>query len=256
MEKGCQDRMMSKGKISVFIITYNEEKNISRCLESVKWADEIVIVDSLSDDKTVGLCRKYTDSVYGKEFTNFSDMKNFALSKTSNAWAFSIDADEEVTEELHKKIKDVINKNNEAAGYYIKRKSCIFGRWFRFCGTQDDYQMRLFRSGKAEYYQPVHELITIDGITLRINEPMLHHTYETVSEYFDRLNKYTTTEAVFLASRGEKFTLCKILMKPMARFIKLYILRFGFLDGREGLFFSIFFRVLRFCEILQIMGNL
>jgi glycosyltransferase involved in cell wall biosynthesis len=226
-------------KISVFIIVKDEEKNIGRCLESVRWADEIVVVDSCSTDSTVEICRKYTDKVYINEFTDYAGQKNFALSKTTGNWALSIDADEEVTPELRKAIeKVVLEDNGDISGYFIKRRSCIFGRWFKFCGTQDDYQIRLFRKGRAEYYQPIHEKIRLEGASGVIEQPLLHYTYDGATEYIDRLNVYTTMEAGHIMSAGKIPRIWDFVLRPVGKFIKLYFLKQGFRDGMEGFLFS------------------
>ena len=230
---------MRKHKVSVFIITHNEQNNIENCLRSVKWADEIVVVDSESLDRTVEICRKYTDKIFVKKFTNFSDMKNFALSRTTGDWLLSIDADEEVSHELSKKIDEIISNDSESLGFYIKRKSRIFGRWFRFCGTQDDYQMRLFKKGAAKFFQPVHEKVKITGRTGRIHEPLLHDTYEDIPDYMARFRTYTTMEAEFLAGSAKKPSWPVLLVKPCGRFLKLYLGKQGFRDGKEGFLFSV-----------------
>lgn len=227
-----------KHRISVFIITRNEQDNIENCLRSVKWADEIVVVDSESSDRTDEICRKYTDKVFVRSFTDFSDMKNYAMSKTTGDWLLSVDADEEVSGELAGKIDEIINNNSENSGFYIKRQSRIFGRWFRFCGTQDDYQMRLFRQGAANFFQPIHEKVSINGKTARIEEPLLHYTYNSMRDYMVRLKKYTAMEAKFISSEGGKPSLIKLLLHPPARFLQLYVLKQGFRDGLAGFKFS------------------
>ncbi len=231
----------NKQKISVFIIVYNEEEAIERCLESVSWADEIIIVDSCSQDKTVEICKRHTDKIYQREFSDFADMKNFALSKVSNEWALSIDADEECTQELRAKIEEILNKpDTEVDGFFIKRKSRIFDRWFRFAGTQNDYQMRLFRAKAARYFQPIHEKVTISGKTSCIREPMLHYTYDTMADYMERLDRYTSLEAEFLFTKKEGFILLKLICLPFFRFVNLYVLNQGFRDGIQGFLFSVF----------------
>jgi len=232
---------LSGAKISVFIITKNEEANIAKCLESVKWADEIVIADSFSSDKTPDICRNYTDKVYQREFSDFADMKNFALSKVSNEWALSIDADEECAPVLKDEITQTLAMPGiKADGFFIKRRSHIFGRWFKFTGTQNDFQMRLFRAAKARYFQPIHEKVNIDGETSYLKESLLHYTYNSVSDYMIRLKRYTDVEAKFLKSKGERLVFLKIFVMPPLRFISLYFIKQGFRDGVSGFLFSIF----------------
>ena len=226
-------------RISVFIITHNEEKNIERCLKSISWADEIIMVDSSSGDRTLDIAKKYTKNIYKKEFTNFSEMKNFALSKTTGDWVLSIDADEEVTDALRDEIKGKVRyMPDNIAGYFIHRRSHIFGREFKFTGTQDDFQMRLFRKTEGVFTQPVHEKVLINGPTAKLKNYMIHYTYRSLGDYTKRLNKYTDMEAAFMKDSGCKPSIAGMTIKPAAMFMRLYFLRQGFRDGIEGFLFS------------------
>jgi len=233
---------MVNNKISVFIIVYNEEKKIERCLKSVSWADEIIIVDSYSRDKTVEICKRYTGKIYQRPFTDFAEMKNYAVSQASGEWLLGVDADEEITEALREKIKLIINKDSQdISGFYIKRKSYIFGKWFRFCGTQDDFQLRLFKKATAHYFQPVHEKVALTGKKAYIREYLLHYTYKDVTEYIQRLNKYTSMEAD-MVGKPERlslmFALLCFMLKPFCKFVYLYLYKQGFRDGYQGFLFS------------------
>ncbi|MFA5336855.1 MAG: glycosyltransferase family 2 protein [Candidatus Omnitrophota bacterium] len=248
---------MVNEKISVFIVVYNEEKKIERCLKSVSWADEIIIVDSYSRDKTVEICKKYTDKIYQRPFTDFAEMKNYAISQASGEWLLGVDADEEITEALREKIKLIINKNiHDVSGFYIKRKSYIFGKWFRFCGTQDDFQLRLFKKATAYYFQPIHERVALTGKKAYIRECLLHYTYKNITEYMQRLNKYTSMEAEFLKSKGRKPSRSIFLLKPFMRFLELYIIKQGFRDGMEGFLFgalSGFYDFVKYAKLRQVL---
>ena len=245
---------MKKRKISVFIITYNEQDNIENCLRSLKWADEIVVVDSFSEDSTIDICKRYTGRIYQKEFTDFADMKNHALSKVSNEWVLSVDADETLTPALQDEIKQGLIPDNGFSGFYIKRKSRIFGRWFEYCGTQDDYQMRFFNKNKACYLQPVHEIVKIEGEASQLKGELLHYTYTDIDSYIKRLNKYTAIEADTLRDKISKETaLLFLVIKPLYRFFNLYLLKQGFRDRTEGLLFSVFsgfYELVKYSKIL------
>ncbi len=242
-------------RISVFIITRNEEDSIRRCLESVKWADEIVVVDSFSKDKTLDICREYTDNVSQREFSDFSSMKNCALSKASNKWVLGVDADEEVTPELRGEIENVLKRGaGNVSGFYVKRRSMIFGRWFEHCGTQNDYQMRFFVKNDAYYLQPVHEIVKIEGKTSQLSSELLHYTYKDIDSYIKRLDRYTAIEADSLKSKiSRKRALLFLFAKPLFRFLDLYLLKQGFRDKTEGLFFSVFsgfYELIKYSKIL------
>ena len=163
-------------KLSVTIITLNEEKNIERCLRSVQWADEIIVTDSGSTDRTVEICRKYTDKVLQIEWLGFGKTKKFAVDAATNDWIFSIDADEQVTDELKNKIQQIMKKPS-AQAYRIKRKSLYLGKIINHCGWGRDYPLRLFDRKAGNFNDKlVHETVEITGKILKINEPLLHYT--------------------------------------------------------------------------------
>ena len=251
---------MDKQKASAFIIVYNEEENMKRCLDSVQWADEIIVVDSYSTDKTLDICKIYTDKIYQRRFTDFADMKNFALSKVTNRWALSIDADEEVTDGLRDEIKKVVTEGKkDLSGFYIRRKSQIFGRWFNFSGTQDDFQMRLFKKEAAHYIQPVHEKVVVSHALGYLRHPLLHYTYDKMQEYVSRLNRYTSMEAKFLAKGSKHLLRLSMVMRPIGRFVQLYILKQGFRDGYPGFLFcwlSGFYVFTKYAKLLEYRNNI
>lgn len=226
-------------KISVFMIVKNEEKNLPRALESAKWADEIVIVDSLSTDRTVGIATSFTkpDKVFMRAFTDYADQKNFAMSKATGDWLLSLDADEEITPELAHEIRAVMAAGVDHTAYRIRRRSQIFGRWFRFSGTQDDKPVRLFRRGTARFTGPVHEEVEVKGSTGELRNRMNHYTYPTTAGYIERFNRYTSMEAEYLHSLGRRPGFLDYWIKPWAMFFKLFIFRQGFRDGVEGFAF-------------------
>lgn len=224
--------------ISVFIITFNEEGKIERCLKSLDWVDEIVIVDSFSNDKTVAICNRYTDKIYKKQFIDYTDQKNFALSKTSCDWVLSIDADEEVTSELKKELLSLLSKDSVCPAYRIRRKSRIFGRWLKFSGTQHDAPIRLWRKGRAHFYQPIHEKVTVEGAVGRLKNFLRHYTYESLSEYMTRLNRYTTMEAGWFITSKKRMEK-SVAIRSLSMFIKRYIVDLGILDAMPGFLFSV-----------------
>lgn len=227
--------------VSTVIITLNEEKNIRECLESVKWSDEILIVDSGSSDNTISICKEYTDKIYFKEWSGYSLQKNFGIEKVKCDWVLSLDADERVTEELKNEINEVTARN-EFDGYYIPRKAFFLGKWIKHSGWYPDYQLRLFRKGKGKFNgRDVHEAIILEhGDSLQslkvgyLKNDLLHYPYGDLNHYFEKFNEYTTLSSVELSKKGKSFCFCSLIIKPALFFVKSYFLKLGFLDGWQG----------------------
>ncbi|MFC2140518.1 glycosyltransferase family 2 protein [Candidatus Auribacterota bacterium] len=184
---------MNKIKISVCIITFDEEKNIRACLESVKWAEEIIIVDSFSQDKTIEICKEYTDKIYQVDWEGFGKTKNLALSYATQPWILSLDADERVNEALKDEILAIDQRSD---GYFIPRKSFFGGKWIKYCGWYPDYTIRLIKNGHGKFKeQKVHEAIEIKGNVVYLKCPLIHYTYKDITDFVRRLNRYSTLSA-------------------------------------------------------------
>ncbi len=225
-------------KISATVVTYNEEKNINKCLKSLSFADEIVMIDSNSTDNTVGIAKKYTKKIFFMKFRDFSQIKNYAMSKTKYDWLLSIDADEEVSPELKDKILMTIKGKNTFDGYYIKRETIFLGRKIKHCGWGNDYQLRLFKKNKGAFDEkPVHESIKVNGITGKINKPITHNSYLDSFTYFKKMNRYTSLQA---EEKQKKFLLARIIFSPLFKFLRMYFFKLGFLDGLQGFILSIY----------------
>ncbi len=221
--------------LSVTIICKDEEKNIRECLESVKWADEIIVVDSFSTDKTTEIAKQYTDKIYQEEWKGYARQREYALSKVSKEWVFPIDADERCTPELRDEIISVIKSQSKFAGYRIPRKSFFLGKWVRHCGWYPGYQTRLFLKGKAEVTDRlVHEGYEIEGGTGFLRNDILHYTVNSISDYAKRVNQYSSLQAVEKANK-KRIKLYDILFRPFASFIQSFFFKKGFLDGITGL---------------------
>jgi glycosyltransferase involved in cell wall biosynthesis len=227
--------------ISAFIIALNEEKKIEACLRSLSWVNEIVVVvDSQSVDRTRAIAAQYSARVHTRSFTDFADQKNTAMGFCGGNWLLSIDSDEVVTDELRDEILEVIAKDNACDGYRIPRRSFIFGKEFRFSGTQDDRPVRLFKEGCGTFENPIHESLVIRGAVGELKAPMKHFTYDSVSDYFARFARYTSCEAEFLLKKAHTLRFSDFLLRPVGMFLKLYILKQGFRDGWEGFLFCLF----------------
>jgi len=227
-------------KLSVIIITKNEEKNIRACLESVRWADEIVVVDSLSTDGTAGVCRQYTEKVFGREFRGFSEQKNYALDRAANDWVLCVDADETVTGELRSEIDSIIKAPGiPCNGYLVPRKNFFFGKWARHCGLYPDYSVRLFRKSKGRFGDTlVHEHVVLDGKAGKTKGHLLHRTYENREDFEERSALYAELWAQERHARGKKAAWFKPGLNPLFTFFRMFFLKSGFLDGRDGFLIS------------------
>ncbi len=224
--------------LSAVIITYNEQANIRDCLESVQWADEIVVVDSYSTDKTVEIAKQYTDKVYLQEFLGDGPQKNFAIEKAAGDWIYLIDADERSTEELNAEIQAVL-KNPHYDGYEIPRKAYFLGKWIRHCGWWPDHVLRLYKKDKGRYNQhPGHGKVELleNATSSRLQNPMLHYTCSDIGDFISRINARTT----MMAKKSEKSaSLFDCLLHGYGRFLKTYLIQAGFLDGKEGFILSV-----------------
>jgi len=232
-------------KISVILATYNEEKNIKDCLESVKeLADEIVIVDGTSTDKTVEIASHYTKKIFIRENPlMFHKNKQYAIEKATGDWILYLDADERVSPSLKKEIKSAIrNPKSEINGFWIPRKNIIFGKWIRYTGWWPDYQLRLFRRGKAFLpCKSLHEQPQLTGKAGYLKNPLVHYNYQTVSQFVQKLNKlYTENDKNIFLSEGKKFNWRDAIHFPSSEFLKRFFLEEGYKDGFHGLVLSIF----------------
>lgn len=243
-------------KLSAVVATFNEEKNIKRCLESLDFTDEIIIVDSQSSDKTVEIASYYTKKIFIKEFSGFSNIKQTGINNSKGEWIFIIDADEEVSAELKNKIKEIINNEQSVDGYYIRRETFFLGKKINHCGWGRDYQLRLFRKAKGNYDgKIVHETINVNGKTDYIKEPILHYSYPDSRIYFEKMNRYTSLQAL---QKNQKFLYFKLFFYPFFKFCKMYLLKLGFLDGIHGLILSLyssFSEFIKFSKMLERKKN-
>jgi glycosyltransferase involved in cell wall biosynthesis len=223
-------------QLSVIVITKNEEANIADCLESVRWADEIIVVDSQSTDKTIEVAKKYAAKIFIINWNGFSAAKNYAIEKAKNEWIFSIDADERVTTELAKEIQEIVdNQEGNFNAYEVGRKAYFLGKWIRHCGWYPSYVVRFFRKGSGQYnLNRVHERFETSRSIGRLKHDLTHLTDNDLHHYFSKYNVYTSLAAQDLSDIKRRFTIIDIIFKPMFTFLKMYVLRLGFLDGIHG----------------------
>jgi glycosyltransferase involved in cell wall biosynthesis len=226
-------------KISVAIITKDEGRNIRECLESVKWADEIVVVDNGSRDGTLEVCREYGAEVYQEEWKGYAGQKNSAIDKTRNDWVMSLDADERVGPELRREIETIFRGDPSIDGYFIARKNFFLGRWIKHCGWYPDLNLRLFRKSRGRFQErAVHEKVELRGKTSTLKHPLFHETYRSLSEFLQRMDRYSSLAAREMHSQGRKYRFTQVLFRPPFTFLQMYFLRTGFLEGYFGFLLS------------------
>jgi glycosyltransferase involved in cell wall biosynthesis len=227
-------------KISVVINTLNEEKNLPRALASVKqFADEIVVVDMKSDDKTVEIAKKAGAKVYEYKRVGYVEpARNFAIGKATGKWILIIDADEQLPGSLVKKLKEIV-KNPSANYYRLPRKNLIFGKWVKHSRWWPDYNIRFFQKEFVSWSEIIHSVPMTQGkgLDLPAKEELalMHNNYESIEQYIERMNRYTTLHAKGLISEGYKFSWKDIIAKPTSEFLSRYFAGEGYKDGLHGL---------------------
>ena len=225
--------------LSLTIITKNEADNIRQCLESIAWADEIIIVDSGSDDDTVSICKEFTDQVFtDNDWQGFGIQKNRALERATGDWILSLDADEIVTDKLADEIREAITGNQNV--YEIPRLSTFCGREIKHSGWWPDHVARLFRNGHARFSDDkVHERLVFEGQSGKLQNSLKHNTAPDLHEVLDKINRYSSISAEKNQSNGKSAGLLTAITHGLWAFLWSYFGRAGFLDGREGFILAV-----------------
>lgn len=223
-------------EVSAVVLTRNEEKNIGPCLETLQWADELLVLDSFSDDATVKIAQGMGAEVHQRAFSNYPLQRNTALQLASKEWVFFVDADERVTPQLAEEIRRVVDEVG-FAGWWVPRKNYIFGKWIRHAGWFPDYQLRLLRRDKARYDErrEVHELVDLDGQAGYLVGLMIHHNYDTVEQFRVKQDTYTSYEARMMFENGERARIHNLILQPLRHFRWRYVTLEGYKDGWHGL---------------------
>lgn len=227
--------------LSVIVITKDEEAVIRRCLESVAWADEIVVVDSGSSDRTLDICREFGAKVHVTEdWPGPGPQRNRAIDRSSGEWLLALDADEWVSAELRAEIEAITCELGGPVAYRIPRRSSYCGRYMRHGGWWPDYVSRLFKRGTARFGGGlVHDHLRVDRPVGKLNEHLMHEAYIDLEEVLQKVNSYSTWGAQTLADGGQRSGLTTAVAHALWTFLKTYLLRAGFLDGREGFLLAV-----------------
>jgi len=224
-------------KISACILTFNEERKIARCLESLTWCDEIVVLDSFSTDRTIEICKQYTQNVHQREWRGYVGQRNTVREFAQHPWVLFMDSDEEVSPALRDEIlKEFDSPHIPYIGFEFPRQVYYLGRWIRHGEWYPDVKLRLFKKdyGRTEGQEP-HDKVVVRGTVKRLKHPIWHYTYDDLADHINTLNRFSTITAQHRFAQDGKFFWLDMLFHPLFRFFKGYFLRGGFLDGRHGL---------------------
>jgi len=233
---------MEKQTISVVVSAYNEERVLARCLASVRFADEIILVDNNSTDATVAVARKYKANVYKQPNQLMLNInKNYGFSKAKSNWILNLDADEEVPKELVREILSTVRTNPTENGFWMKRKNLLFKKWITHGLWWPDKQLRLFRRNKGKFpCVHIHEYIEVEGQSGELNEPYIHHNYESVHQYLVKIDRTSSSEALSLKEMNHQFVWYDAIRFPLSDFLKIYFAQAGYKDGLHGLVLALF----------------
>jgi len=253
-------RSERKLPISGCVITYNEERNIRECLESLSFCDDIVVVDSFSTDRTLEISREYTPRIYENEYKGNISQKNFALGKVKNVWVLSLDADERISPELRDEIAQEYAKGlDRCTAYLIKRHVSYLGKWINHCGWYPDYKLRLFDKKKGHFggSEP-HDTFITNGKMGKLKAEIYHFPCASLSEHLRTIDKYSGITAAHVPTPFISRTLPLLILAPLVKFLEMYIIKKGFLDGVRGLLIcliSAFSRFLRYAKAIELQWS-
>lgn len=227
--------------VSAIIPTYNEEENIEKCIQSVLWADEIIIIDSFSTDSTIEIAEKYPVKVVQHEYINSATQKNWIIPQAKHEWIFLLDADEYASEPLIAEVKGLLQSEPSHDAYWINRKNFFMGKKVNFSGWQNDKVIRLFKRDQCRYEDKnVHAEIITEGTISKLNSPIMHNTYKGLNHFIGKINWYSSWKAYDKIEKGSSTNfIFNVIIKPWYRFFYHYILRLGIFDGKVGFVISI-----------------
>jgi len=240
-------------KISATVIAFNEEKNISGCLDSLDFVDEIIVVDSGSTDRTPDICQSHPKVRFiRKQWLGYGRQKNFAAIQAKNDWILNLDADERVTPDLRQSILNADVRTFSAAR--MARENYFGDKWIRNCGWYPDYNLRFYNRSKCSFSErEVHETLEHDGQIATLNGNLRHFTYTDISDYLKRMDRYSSLAASEMFKSGKNAGFAILLVKPAATFIKMYIIRKGYRDGMIGLVISGLYAQYTFCKYAKLI---
>ncbi len=231
---------MTTPRLSAIVLTLDEEHNIAECLASLAWADELLVLDSFSADRTVEIAREQGARVEQRRFVNWADQRQAAMTMAGNPWVFFVDADERATPALAAEVREVI-QSQEYAGYWVPRHNYIFGKLMRHTGWWPDYQPRLLNVSRCRWdpERPVHELVIFDGPDGHLTNPLVHYNYTSLRQFLHKQERYTDIAARKLYEDGKRARLRSFVGQPAREFVRRFLTLQGYRDGRHGLVLSL-----------------
>jgi len=243
--------------VSVCIITCNEEDNLRACFESVKWADDIIVVDSHSTDNTRQIAAEYTDHVIERDWLGHIQQKNFAIQQAAHDWVFCIDADERVSDDMRMAIEGQMTRGDDFYhGFSFPRRNRYMGQWIRYCGWYPDRKIRLFRKSKAQWEGTnPHDHVQVDGPVKALSGDLMHESYKDLADHMRTINSFTSIAAQERFASGQRFVLPFLVFGPCWKFFKMYILKLGFLDGVPGFAVCVsgaYYVFLKYAKLLEL----
>ncbi|NQT83332.1 glycosyltransferase family 2 protein [bacterium] len=242
--------------ISGCVITYNEERNVGDCLESLSFCEDVVVVDSFSTDRTIEISRQYTSRIYERKYEGNISQKNFTLGKVKYDWVLSLDADERVSPALRDEIAEEFARGfDDLSGYVIKRHVFYLGKWINHCGWYPDYKLRLFNRKKGHFsgLEP-HDTVITNGKVRKLKGEIHHFPCANLSEHLKTVDKYSTITAASLPNCSIPAAVPLLVVAPIVKFLEMYIIKGGLFDGVHGLIIcaiSAFSRFLRYAKAIE-----
>lgn len=228
---------MEDVKLTAIVLTQNEARRIADCLRHLSWVDEILVVDSGSVDGTVEICHQWPRTrVLHRDFDDFSSQRNAGIDAAMGTWILAVDADEHVPEALAAEIQAAMH--GSFSGYWLQRVNVILGREMRFGDCRHDAHIRLFKKSHGRYVGEIHETLELRGSTGRLRHSLRHHGFETVSQWAEKMNRYTGDEARMFVSTGRRFRWLRLALAPWGRLLQVYLWRQGYRDGWQGFVYA------------------
>lgn len=263
--RDCQETIMMdkqslSQKISAVVIAYNDAPNIRRCLESVQWADELIVLDSHSTDGTTEICLEYTPLVFQETFSGFGRLRNIAVSKATHDWILSVDTDEWATEAVKQEIHQLLEIGPSAQAYFVPRRNYFLGRRIRHCGWYPDYrQPQFFHKGYMRYREDlVHESFELKGTVGYFKAEIDQIPFRNIDHFLRKMDRYSALRAEAMFEEGRIFRAHQLLSHPLFTFLKMYVGRLGFLDAKPGLILSIlyaYYTFVKYAKLWEIYKN-
>ncbi len=244
-----------KKKISILVTTFNCEDIIEKCVQNIQWADELLIVDSYSTDKTLEICRKYTSNIIQHKFESYGNQINWAVPQLKNEWVLVVDSDEIVTPLLRHSIENILDNDDKSYdGYFVYRRTHFLGKSINFCGERKDKDLRFFKRDKGRHENKlIHSDIKIEGKAGYIKKGyFIHYQQRNLEQYFSKFNRYTSWSAEDLYNKGKRPHWYHFTIRPVFKFIQTFFLQLGFLDGIHGFFWCILASIYVFTKYLKL----